>query len=166
MTAGGLFGMRYAKRDDTPIVLAFIHELASYEQLENEVVATETVLSDALFGPQAAAECVIAELDGTAVGFAIFFHNFSTFLGRRGLYLEDLYVKPEFRGRGFGTTMLAWLARLAVERGCARFEWAVLDWNTPAIRFYENLGAKSFGQWKINRLTGKPLMQLASKARD
>ncbi|MGH8398913.1 MAG: GNAT family N-acetyltransferase [Gammaproteobacteria bacterium] len=146
------------------LILGFIRELAEYEKLAHEVVATESDIEAQLFGAHPRAECIIAEYDKRAVGFALFFHNFSTFLGKPGLYLEDLYVKPEFRGKGFGRKMLASLARLAVQRGCGRFEWAVLDWNKPAIRFYESLGAKIIDEWKINRMTGEALIKLAAEA--
>ncbi|MGH8403454.1 MAG: GNAT family N-acetyltransferase, partial [Gammaproteobacteria bacterium] len=132
--------------------------------LIHEVVATESDIETQLFGARPMAECIIAEYNKQPVGFALFFHNFSTFLGRPGLYLEDLVVKPEFRGKGFGRKILAWLAKLAVQRDCGRFEWAVLDWNTPAIRFYESLGAKIIDEWKINRVTGEALAKLAAEA--
>src|SRR5579872_7442819 len=132
--------IRSAVAADVPLILGFIRELAEYEKLAHEVVATEAVLRESLFGARPAAECLIAESGGKPAGFALFFHNFSTFLGKPGLYLEDLYVKPELRGQGVGRKLLAHLARLAVSRGCGRFEWAVLDWNEPAIRFYQGLG--------------------------
>ena len=160
------FLVRAATPADTPLVLALIRELAEYEKLAHEVVATEQDIRAALFGKRPVAECVIAELDDKPVGFAIFFHNFSTFLGRPGLYLEDLYVKPGFRGRGFGRKILAYLARLAVGRECGRFEWAVLDWNIPAIRFYQSLGAQMIEKWKINRLSGTALTKLATEAQN
>lgn len=156
--------IRPARKGDAALVLGLIRDLAAYEKLSHEVVATEQDIDAQLFGAQPRAEAVIAEYNGQPVGFALFFHNFSTFLARPGLYLEDLYVKPEFRGKGFGRKLLAHLAKLAVERGCGRFEWAVLDWNTPAIRFYESLGAKIVDEWKINRLTGDALRKLAQTA--
>lgn len=158
------FHIRHAQPKDTSLILGFIRELAAYEKLDHEVVATEKDIETNLFGAQPKAECILAEHDHRPVGFALYFHNFSTFLGRPGLYLEDLYVKPEYRGRGFGRKLLAYLAKLAVQRGCGRFEWAVLDWNTPAIRFYESLGAKIIHEWKINRVTGAALTKLASEA--
>jgi GNAT superfamily N-acetyltransferase len=155
--------LRFALAADAPLVLAFIRELAEYERLSHQVVATEEGLRHALFGPHPGAEVVIASLDSTPVGFALFFHNFSTFLGLPGLYLEDLYVRPENRGAGVGTALLAFLARTAVERGCGRFEWAVLDWNEPAMRFYRALGARSVDEWTIFRVTGEPLTALAAR---
>ncbi|MGH8280594.1 MAG: GNAT family N-acetyltransferase [Gammaproteobacteria bacterium] len=160
----GNFHIRHAKQDDAALILDFIRELAEYEKLIHEVVATKKDIETNLFSAKPKAECIIAEYNEQPVGFALFFHNFSTFLGRPGLYLEDLYVKPEFRGKGFGRKMLVWLAKLAVQRDCGRFEWAVLDWNTPAIRFYESLGAKIIDEWKINRVTGEALAKLAAEA--
>jgi GNAT superfamily N-acetyltransferase len=160
------FRIRSATVADVPRVLAFIKELAEYERLSHEVVADEATLRAALFGPGANAEALLGELvDGTRVepiAFAVFFHNFSTFLGRKGLYLEDLFVRPAHRGGGFGKAMLAHLARLAVARGCGRFEWAVLDWNQPAIRFYEALGARPNADWTVYRLDGAALARLAA----
>ncbi|HZH44499.1 MAG TPA: GNAT family N-acetyltransferase [Lysobacter sp.] len=153
--------LRPAVREDVPLILGFIRELADYEKLAHEVVADEAVLTEQLFGAHPAAEVVIAEVDGQPAGFALFFHNFSTFLGRRGLYLEDLYVRPAFRGHGLGLTLMRHLARIAVERGCGRFEWWVLDWNTPAIEFYRRLGAVGMGDWTVQRLTGDALRRLA-----
>jgi GNAT superfamily N-acetyltransferase len=161
-----LFNIRAATPKDVAAILTLIRELAEYEKLAHEVVATEIDLHKALFSEKPEAESVIAECDDNAIGFALFFHNFSTFLGKPGLYLEDLYIKPEFRGQGFGRKMLAHLANLAVQRGCGRFEWAVLDWNAPAIRFYEGLGAKIMQAWKINRLTGEALQKLAAEKQD
>ena len=158
--------IRPARPQDASLVLALIRELAEYEKLAHEVVATELDIQTALFGEKPVAECLVAELDGAAIGFALFFHNFSTFEGKPGLYLEDLYIKPGYRGRGYGRRLLSHLARLAKQRGCARFEWAVLDWNAPAIRFYESLGAKIMQQWKINRLTGEDLSRLAGESTD
>ena len=149
-------------RDDIPQVLAFIRELARYERLEHEVLATEQDLRDTLFGEPRHAEVIFACLGPNPVGFALFFHNFSTFKGRPGIYLEDLYVRPEMRGRGIGRKLLAWLARTALERRCARLEWAVLDWNAPAIAFYESLGARALEQWRTFRLTGPELEQLGA----
>jgi len=162
---GGLT-LRFAGPDDTPLVLGFIRELADYERLSHEVVATEQGLRATLFGARPAAEVVIASRDDQPVGFALFFHNYSTFLGLPGLYLEDLFVRPEHRGAGVGTALLTFLARLAVERGCGRFEWAVLDWNEPAMRFYRALGATSVDEWTIFRVTGDALRRLADRAPD
>jgi len=156
--------IRSAVSADVPLILGFIRELAEYEKLAHQVVATEADVRISLFGPRPVAECLIAEFDSKPAGFAIFFHNFSTFLGRAGLYLEDLYVKPELRGKGVGRRLLAHLARLALERGCGRFEWAVLDWNEPAIRFYKSLGANMLDDWRINRVTGEALKKLAAEA--
>ena len=147
-------------------VLAFIRELARYEQLEHQVSATEADLTAALFGPRPYAEVVFACLEGVPVGFALFFHNFSTFLGKPGIYLEDLFVRPEARGRGVGKQLLAWLARTALERGCARLDWAVLDWNEPAIGFYRSLGAVALDEWTAFRLSGAALAALAASAAD
>lgn len=158
------FRIRPAASADAALILSLIRELAEYEKLAHEVTATEAAISSALFGPKPTAECIIAEADGKPVGFALFFHNFSTFLGRAGVYLEDLYVKPEQRGKGYGKRLLAHLARLTLERGCGRFEWAVLDWNEPAIRFYKGIGAKMMESWRINRLSGDALKKLASQA--
>ncbi|MDE2091650.1 MAG: GNAT family N-acetyltransferase [Gammaproteobacteria bacterium] len=160
----GPFHIRPARPHESALILDLIRELAEYEKLAHEVVATEQDIRSALFGKQPSAECLIAELGDTSIGFALFFHNFSTFAGKPGLYLEDLFIKPEFRGRGYGRKMLAHLANLAVQRGCGRFEWAVLDWNAPAIRFYESLGAKIMQEWNINRLTGDALKKLATEA--
>jgi GNAT superfamily N-acetyltransferase len=157
----GEITIRPATRGDLPRILAFIHELAVYEHLEHEVVASEAEVGAALFGPRTYAEVVFACLDGTPVGFALFFHNFSTFLGRPGIYLEDLYVRPEARGLGIGRRLLAWLARTALERGCARLDWAVLDWNEPSIGFYRSLGAVALDEWTTYRLAGDALERLA-----
>ena len=156
--------IRDATPADVPLILGFIRELAEYEKLSQQVVATEADIRDSLFGPRPAAECLIAEFQGKPAGFALFFHNFSTFLGKAGLYLEDLYVRPEVRGQGVGRKLLARLAQLALARGCGRFEWAVLDWNAPAIRFYGSLGARMLDDWRINRLTGEALEKLAAEA--
>ncbi len=150
-----------ALETDVPLVLAFINELAAYENLQHEVVATTESLEDALFGARPGAAAVIARIDGEPAGFALYFHNFSTFLGRRGLYLEDLFVRPAYRGRAVGRSLLMHLARLAVESGCGRFEWAVLDWNQPAREFYESLGAEAKTAWINYRLTGAALERLA-----
>lgn len=153
--------LRAATREDVPLILGFIRDLAEYEKLLDQVVANEAMIAANLFGERPQAEVVIAEHDGQPAGFALFFHNFSTFRGRRGLYLEDLFVRPEYRGFGIGKALLAQLARLAVERGCARFEWAVLDWNAPAIGFYQSLGARLLDDWRVCRLDGDALTRLA-----
>jgi GNAT superfamily N-acetyltransferase len=151
-----------ASSDDVPIILKLIKALGDYERMSDEVVATEDGLRGWLFGERPAAEVVLAYVDSTVVGFALFFHNFSTFLGRPGLYLEDLFVLPEWRSRGIGQRLLAHLAELAVERGCGRMEWTVLDWNEPALRFYERMGARVMKEWKLCRLTGDSLTRAAT----
>ncbi len=156
--------IRSATRADVPVILALIHGLADYENEPDAVVATEDLLDRQLFGPQPGAEVVIAELEDAPVGFALFFHNFSTWEGRRGLYLEDLFVVEEARRRGVGRALMAHLARLAVERDCARFEWSVLDWNTPAIGFYRGIGAVGMDEWTVQRLDGDALAALAREA--
>jgi len=153
--------IRPATRSDLPQVLAFIRELAVYERLEHQVVATEADLAAALFGARPYAEVVLACLGETPVGFALYFHNFSTFLGKPGIYLEDLFVRPEARGQGVGKRLLAWLARTTIERGCARLDWAVLDWNKPSIGFYVSLGAVAQDEWTTFRLSGTALQRLA-----
>ena len=150
---------------DAPLILTLIRELAEYERLSDQVAATEADLDRALFSDRPAAEAVVARLGGEAVGFALFFHTFSTFVGRPGLYLEDLYVRPAHRGRGVGRRLLAHLAALAVERGCGRFEWSVLDWNEPAIAAYRRAGAVPMDEWTVYRLMGEPLRALAAEAR-
>ena len=157
--------IRPARPDDVPTIHSLIRDLARYEKLEHQVVGTEQELRDNLFGERPAAEVLLAEVDGAVAGFALFFHNYSTFLCRRGLYLEDLFVRPEHRGRGLGKALLQALARLAIERGCGRFEWAVLDWNAPAIGFYRSLGASLLEEWRIFRLTGGALTALADETR-
>ena len=157
--------IRPATVADVALVLTFIRDLAEYERLAHEVVATEPLLRETLFGERPGAEVVIAELDGEPVGFALFFHNFSTFLGRPGLYLEDLFVRPAARGHGVGRALLARLAAIAVERGCGRFEWSVLDWNEPAIGFYRKLGAVPLDDWTVQRVTGEALHRLAAEDR-
>ena len=154
--------IREATEADVPLILRFIRDLAVYEKLEHKVVATEAGLRQTLFGNPRFAEVVFATVDGAEAGFALFFHNYSTFLGQPGIYLEDLFVKPEMRGRGVGKALLAHLAKLAQERGCGRVEWAVLDWNTPSIEFYKSLGAVPLSDWEIFRLTGEPLEKLAA----
>lgn len=155
--------IRPGTRRDTGPILALIRELAEYEKLAHEVVADEAGLADRLFGPQPYAETLIAEVDGEAVGFALFFHNFSTFVGKPGLYLEDLFVRPAFRGLGLGKRLMTRLARIALERDCGRFEWSVLDWNTPAIDFYRSLGAIGMDEWTVQRVSGESLRQLAAQ---
>ena len=155
--------IRPATEDDVPIILSLIRELAEYERLSHEVVATEGLLRESLFGERRGAEVLIACCKGAPAGFALFFHSFSTFLGRPGIYLEDLYVKPEFRGRGIGRALLTHLARLAKERGCGRFEWAVLDWNEPAIKLYKSIGAVPMDEWTVYRVTGEALETLATR---
>lgn len=149
---------------DVGHILGMIEALAEYERLRHLCVATETGLTQALFGPRPAAEVVLGWEDTQPVAFALFFHNFSTFLGRTGLYLEDLFVQPGFRRRGYGRALLVHLARLAVERGCGRFEWAVLDWNAPALGFYASLGANVLADWRITRITGPALEKLAASS--
>ena len=151
---------RAAEEKDCGLILYFIRELATYERMLDEVVATEEMLSDWLFEKRSA-EVIFACEDGKEVGFALFFHNFSTFVGRAGLYLEDLYVLPEYRGKGYGKALLRRLAAIAVERGCGRMEWVCLDWNQPSIDFYRSLGAKPMDEWTIYRVAGKALEQLA-----
>ena len=146
---------------DVPAILGFVRELAAFEREPDGVEATEPMLAAALFGERPAAEAVIAEADGVAAGFALFFHNFSTWTGRRGLYLEDLYVTPAARGRGVGKALLRHLAQVATTRGCARFEWSVLDWNADAIAFYRSVGAVGMEDWTVQRLSGEALVQLA-----
>ena len=153
--------IRDAEEKDVPLVLSFIRELAVYEKMLDDVVATEDRLKEHLFGERRAAEVLIGEWEGAPVAFALFFHNFSTFLGRPGIYLEDLYVKPGMRGKGIGKALLVHLARTAKERGCGRFEWSVLDWNEPAITFYRSIGATPMDEWKLFRLTGEALDRLA-----
>jgi len=153
--------LRSAEPGDVSVIAELIRGLARYEKLEDQVEMTEELLATALFGERPYAEVVLAEDGGRPVGFALFFHNFSTFLGRPGIYLEDLFVLPEHRGSGIGRMLLAHLARLAVERGCGRLEWAVLDWNRDAIGFYERLGARPNSEWTVYRLTGEALSALA-----
>lgn len=161
MTLDSTFAIRPATPADVTHIQSMIVELAVFEKLEHLVVATEEKLHEGLFGPQPACEAIVGEVDGEVVTFALFFHNFSTFLTKRGLYLEDLYVRQSQRGKGIGSRMLKHLARLAVERGCGRFEWSVLDWNTPAINFYKSMGAEILPDWRICRVTGAPLEALA-----
>lgn len=160
------FTIRSAVEGDVSLILSFIKSLATYEKLSHEVVATEVRLRKFLFGPRPMAEVIIGCWEHDPVSFALFFHSFSTFLGRPGLYLEDLFVKEEMRGKGIGRVMLAYVAQLARERGCGRLEWSVLNWNTPAIRFYRSLGALSMDEWTVNRITGDALDRLAAELRD
>lgn len=154
--------LRPASEADVGVIFQMIVELAEYERLAHEVTATEEALRQSLFGARPHAEVVIAERDGEVAGYALFFHNYSTFHCRRGLYLEDLFVRPAFRHQGIGKLLLSHLARLARERGCARFEWWVLDWNEPSIRFYRGLGAVPMDDWTVMRVTGDALEKLAS----
>ena len=153
--------IRPAAAHELPLVLEFIRELAAYERLEHEVEATTADLAAALCGPRPYAEVVFACLDGTPVGFALFFHTFSTFVGKPGIYLEDLFVRPQARGRGIGRHLLAWLARTTLERGCARLDWQVLDWNAPSIAFYRSVGAEAQDEWTTMRVSGAALERLA-----
>lgn len=159
MTDG--FRIRAAVEEDVPLILRFIRELADYEKLPHECVATEDAVRSTLFGSPRFAEVLIAEADRAPAGFALFFHNYSTFLARPGIYLEDLYVSPEYRGKGYGRALLVRLAEIARERNCGRLEWAVLTWNDPAIGFYKSLGARPLDEWIVFRLTGKELADLA-----
>jgi GNAT superfamily N-acetyltransferase len=155
--------IRPARLDDAPTIANLIRELAVYEKLEHKARATSDDLARYLFGDRPAAEVLIAEVDGSPVGFALFFSTFSTFRGQPGLYLEDLFVKPEHRGRGIGKALLANVARVAVDRGCGRLEWSVLDWNTPSIEFYRSQGAVPMDEWTVFRVDEEALIQLASK---
>ena len=155
--------IRAANEDDVPLILSLIKELAEYERLSHEVVATEEALGDSLFGERRVAEVLIGLYGDEPAGFALFFHNFSTFLGKPGIYLEDLYVRPEFRGAGIGRALLVHLARLARARDCGRLEWSVLDWNEPAIGFYKTIGASPVSGWTVYRLTGEALEELAAR---
>ena len=156
--------IRSATEADAPLILQFIRELAEYERLTHEVEATEERLRATLFGPRPFAETLIASVNGEPSGFAVFLPNYSTFLAQPGLYLEDIYVRPPFRGCGLGTALITAVARIAVERGCGRYEWSVLEWNTPAIRFYKSLGAEMYGDWRRMRVTGAALSALAQRA--
>lgn len=155
--------LRFATADDVPVILEFIKELADYEKLSHEVVATEEKLKGSLFGERPVAEVIICEYMTKPVGFSLFFHNFSTFLGQPGIYIEDIYIMPEHRGKGFGKTILIYLARLAIERGCGRIEWSVLDWNINALNFYNDLGAQAMDGWTVFRLTGNTLTNLSNE---
>ena len=156
------FHIRPAAATDVPVILALIRELAEYEKLLHEVVATEALVKTALFGPEPVAQCALACVHSDPVGFALYFHNYSTFKGRAGLYLEDLFVRPEHRGHGIGEALLRHLARIAVERGCPRMEWAVLNWNKRAIEFYERVGAVGILDWTVFRVSGEALVRLGS----
>jgi GNAT superfamily N-acetyltransferase len=158
------FRLERATERDLGLILRFISELGAYEQLAHEVTVTEEQLRETLFGLQPAAEVVIAYAGDEPAGFAVYFHTFSTFLGRRGLYLEDLFVVPNWRGRGLGRRLLAYVARVAVERDCGRLEWAVLDWNQLALGVYRKIGARPMNEWTVQRLTGEALRELASSA--
>jgi GNAT superfamily N-acetyltransferase len=166
MSAAPAIVIRPAVREDVGEILAFIRELADYEKLAHEAVADEAGLAAQLFGATPRAEVLIAEVDGQAAGFALFFHNFSTFVGKPGLYLEDLFVRPTFRGFGLGKRLMVRLAKIAVERDCGRFEWSVLDWNQPAIDFYRSLGAAGMDEWTVQRVAGDALTALAAQADD
>jgi GNAT superfamily N-acetyltransferase len=155
------FILRTATATDVPLILDFIRQLAEYEKLLDAVTATEAILHETLFGSKPAAEVIIAEADGEPAGFAVFFHSYSTFRGRPGLYLEDLFVRPKFRGRGLGRQLLSALAQLAVQRGCPRMEWSVLNWNEMALRVYRAIGAKPMDEWTVQRLEGDGLLALA-----
>ncbi len=153
--------IRQATRADVPLVLSFVKDLAEYEKLGHLVVATESIIAEELFGAHSRTEVLLGHCGAEPVAFAVYFHNFSTFLGKKGLYLEDLYVRPVYRRRGFGRAMLLHVARIAAARNCGRFEWSVLDWNEPAIFFYETLGATIMHEWKLVRVTGSALEKLA-----
>jgi GNAT superfamily N-acetyltransferase len=165
MTKHNEFQIRPAHVEDVPIILQLIRDLATYERAPNDVSATEEQLVDVLFGDKPAAEVLLAFEGQSPVGFAVFFYNFSTWLGRPGLYLEDLFVKPEKRGKGYGRALLIELAKIAKRRDCGRMEWAVLDWNEPAIKFYQTLGAKPMHEWTVFRLTGDEIAKLADSGR-
>jgi GNAT superfamily N-acetyltransferase len=156
--------IRPAQEPEIPLVLAFVRELADYERLSHEVVATEADMREALFGPRPYAEVVFACIGEEPVGFALFCYNFSTFLAKPGIHLEDLFVRPAHRGRGIGQRLLSWLARETIRRGCGRLEWAVLDLNEPSIRFYESLGARALKEWFTYRLSGEALEKVAARA--
>ncbi len=157
------FVIHEATATDVPLILSFIKGLGEYEKLSHEVVATEEFLRENLFGENPKAEVILGYYQNEPVAFALFFHNFSTFLGRPGLYLEDLFVKPEYRGKGFGKVMLSYLARLTKERNCGRLEWSVLDWNEPALKFYRSIGSKLMDEWTVQRLDGDALEKLAEQ---
>lgn len=158
--------VRSAVRADVPVIVAMIRELAEYEKAPAEAVATETLIADALFGARPACEAIVGEIDGRAEGFALFFHNFSTWKGRAGLYLEDLFVRPAARGKGLGKALFERVAQTAVARGCPRVDWAVLDWNTPAIEFYRAMGAAAMSEWTTYRLQSDALQRVAGVGRE
>ena len=158
-----MFTIRLAEPKDVPVILDLIRAIADYEKLLDQVEATEEILHDSLFVKKGA-EVLLGEIDGKPIAFALFFHNFSTFLGQAGLYLEDLYVLPAYRGHGFGKAIFTQLAKIAVERGCGRLEWWCLDWNQPSIDFYLSLGAQAMDEWTVYRITGKTLLEMASNA--
>ncbi len=153
--------IRFASEEDVPLILSLIRGLAEYEKLTEDVIVTEQLLKENLFSKRRMAEVLIAEYKNEPAGFALFFHNFSTFIGKPGIYLEDLLVKPELRGKGIGKLLLAYLGKLAQERDCGRIEWSVLDWNEPAIQFYKKLGAKPMDEWTVFRVTGESIGKLA-----
>ena len=155
--------IRPANAADVPVILRFVRELADYEKAADQVVATEALLHEAMFEGIPAAEAVIAEQGGSPIGLALYFFNFSTWSGMRGLYLEDLYITPEARGSGAGTALLRHLAEVAIDRGCARFDWSVLDWNTPALDFYKSMGAVAMTEWQLHRVSGDALVKLAGR---
>lgn len=157
--------IRPAQIEDCALILSLIRELAVYEKLEHELIATPEILAETLFGLKPFAEVLIAEYESVAVGYALFFHSFSTFNGRPGLYLEDIYVQPAMRGKGIGKTLMSFLAKLAIDRKCARFEWSVLDWNAPSIAFYRSIGAQPMDGWTVQRVTGDALKALAVQSK-
>ena len=157
------FLIRKAEKEDVPVILEFIRKLAEYEKLSHEVIATEQNLGKYLFGEEKVAEVVIGYYEGVPVGFALYFFNFSTFLAKPGIYLEDLFVLEEYRGKGFGKVLLAFLAKMAIEKDCGRLEWAVLDWNESSIDFYKSLGAKMMNEWIVNRISGEELTLLVEQ---
>ena len=163
MVTSSNFKIRSAAENDVGTIFSLIKELADYERLTHKVVATEGDIRRSLFGERPFAEALIGEYEETPISFALFFYNFSTFVGKPGIYLEDLYVKPEYRSKGFGRKMLVHIARLAIKRDCGRFEWSVLDWNTPAISTYDKLNAKPMQDWILYRLTGEALVELAKE---
>jgi len=159
------FFIRDTTVEDSELILNFIKKLAEYEQLSHEVVATVETLRETLFGEKAYAEVVIGEFEGVPAGYALFFHNFSTFTGRPGIYLEDIYINKEMRGKGFGKCLLAYIAKLAVERNCTRVDWSVLDWNEPSIQFYRSIGAIPMEAWTVQRLHGDALLSFAGECK-
>lgn len=161
MSSSAALSIEPARPQDADLIVALVRELAEYERLLDQVVLTEQDVHRDLFGPRPYAEAVIAREGAEPVGFALWFHNYSTFAGRPGLYLEDLFVRPAFRGRGYGEALLRYLARVALDRGCARFEWSVLDWNEPALAFYRKLGAVPMDEWTVQRVSGEALVALA-----